>query len=910
MSVISRVGRKSLALTLTSALTAAFALVGVSAAHATVANATIRLLADDKAPKAMTEKTYWSAPRSCTATTSCDYVKMVTAASSLVLHYNVTDGSGSALASTAVTLNVSVPEGATAGTFTGTLTGTTNSSGDVTFTLQNTNTSANSEPYPIGRSNLGYWDDSRGDLIGTATQYNIVPTIGATAEVVDSVMTHVVKAPVASANIRLTSADKAGMSDKTYWDGGNPCSTDVTCSYVKFVVAGDDLNLHYVVTNAAGARLANTPIALNLGQPDGAIPSAYTGDLYKTTDANGEVTFALKNTATNADAEPRPTGESTMIYWADSRVVDQVYALDFAPSIGATTENVDRIWSHTVKSAAVSGTANIYLTAGDRAGMDDKSYWWTNESASYSRLKFVLQGKNLVLNYVVTDGSGNPVASTPVTLAATSKKGGATFTGDLTKNTDTNGAVTFTLVNTNLASAAENHPYAPSTMNYWDDATREASLSGLQYEMDFVPTVGADVEHVDRVWAHIVKPGAPTAPQGVNIKATSVTSAVISWSAPVDDGNGELTGYTYTVKNNGTAVAGKTGTITGTSATITGLVAAAGKYSVSVTANNVLGSSTAAASVGTIAPAAVTAVVAPGAVTKPAGLAGNASATVTWTAPAKNNNASLISYSVAVKAGADTVKTVVVPADATVKSASNVSVPGVLITGLTNGTAYTFVVSTTNAIGSTAAAATAAVTPYTVPGAPTGVAVARGAASLAVSWTAPASNGGYPITGYVITYTTTAGVSKTATAAASATSANVTKLVNGTTYTVKVQAKTAKGNSVFSESTTGTPSTVPVAPKTATGVAGTLADAGKVTVNWTLAADTATVPANGGSAITGYDIVVKAGAVVVKSESTNQFASSKVITGLTKGTSYTFTVTAKNTNGSSAAKVSAAVKSN
>jgi hypothetical protein len=245
---------------------------------------------------------------------------------------------------------------------------------------------------------------------------------------------------------------------------------------------------------------------------------------------------------------------------------------------------------------------------------------------------------------------------------------------------------------------------------------------------------------------------------------------------------------------------------------------------------------------------------------------------------------------------------VVVPADATVLTASKLPVAGVLITGLTNGTAYTFVVSASNVIGSTAAAASAAVTPFTVPGAPTDVTVAAAAASLNVSWTAPVSNGGFPITGYVVTYTPTGGVAKTA--KATTTSVSIPKLVNGVTYSVTVQASSSKGSSIASAPAIGTPATVPVALKTVTGVAG----AGQVTVNWTSAVSTATAPANGGSPITGYDINVLLGGAVVTTAHTNQFATSKVITGLTKGASYTFSVTASNANGSSVAKVSAAVK--
>ena len=77
------------------------------------------------------------------------------------------------------------------------------------------------------------------------------------------------------------------------------------------------------------------------------------------------------------------------------------------------------------------------------------------------------------------------------------------------------------------------------------------------------------------------------------------------------------------------------------------------------------------------------------------------------------------------------------------------------VTGLTNGTAYTFTVAAINSVGTgPASAASNSVTPapvVTVPGAPTIGTATAGNASATVTWTAPASNGGSAITGYVIT---------------------------------------------------------------------------------------------------------------------------------------------------------------
>jgi hypothetical protein len=74
------------------------------------------------------------------------------------------------------------------------------------------------------------------------------------------------------------------------------------------------------------------------------------------------------------------------------------------------------------------------------------------------------------------------------------------------------------------------------------------------------------------------------------------------------------------------------------------------------------------------------------------------------------------------------------------------------VTGLTNGMAYTFTVAALNAVGTGPdSVPSAAVTPATEAGAPTGVSGTSGNTQVALSWTAPASDGGSAITGYVVT---------------------------------------------------------------------------------------------------------------------------------------------------------------
>ena len=268
-------------------------------------------------------------------------------------------------------------------------------------------------------------------------------------------------------------------------------------------------------------------------------------------------------------------------------------------------------------------------------------------------------------------------------------------------------------------------------------------------------------------------PCAPTAPKAVR----GSDSATVSWDPPIDDRGSPVTSYKVTSYPDGIT---QTVDATQTTAAMTGLTNGT-SYRFRVTATNAIGTSTRSAATNPVVLGAK-----PGAPTNASASKGDQSATVTWTTPTSDGGAPITSFKVTSYPDGIT-QTV----DATQTTAT--------VTGLTNGTTYRFRVTATNGVGTgPSSTPTKPVTPGAKPGAPTNARAAKGDQSATVTWTAPTSDGGAPITSYKVT-SYPDGITQTVDA--TQTTATVTGLTNGTSYRFRVTATNRLGTSTSSEAT-------------------------------------------------------------------------------------------------------------
>jgi len=354
---------------------------------------------------------------------------------------------------------------------------------------------------------------------------------------------------------------------------------------------------------------------------------------------------------------------------------------------------------------------------------------------------------------------------------------------------------------------------------------------------------------------------APGAPAGVSATAGN-SHATVSFTPPASNGGSAITGYTVTSNPPGgvDANAGTTSTTHFVAQLTNGTT-----YTFTVTATNTAGTGPPSGASNPVTPATV-----PGAPTGVSATPGNTLATVSFTPPASNGGSAITGYTVT----------------------SNPPVPGgapltgtgspITVTGLTNGTAYTFTVTATNAVGTGPASGDSTpVIPATAPGAPTGVSAKAGYSMATVSFTPPASNNGSPVTGYTVTSNNGDGTD--ADAGTALTTHVVTGLTNGTAYTFTVSATNADGTGpASSPSNSVTPKATPTVPSAPLMQSATAGDS-QAQVFFTPPVS------NGGSAITGYTVISSPGSIKAKGS-----ASPITVTGLTNGTDYTFSVTATN----------------
>jgi hypothetical protein len=373
--------------------------------------------------------------------------------------------------------------------------------------------------------------------------------------------------------------------------------------------------------------------------------------------------------------------------------------------------------------------------------------------------------------------------------------------------------------------------------------------------------------------------GAPT----IGTATAGDASVNVSWTPPISAGDSAITGYRVRALTSSGAVVALTQAITGNvaSANVNGLVNGT-PYSFDVAAVSAIGTGAVSARSVTVTPLAV-----PDAPTIGTPTAGDAFATVRWTAPASDGGSAITRYTVRALASTGAVRlTQDVAGDA----------ESVVLAGLTNGTAYSFVVAAVNAIGTGASsAASAAVTPVapTPPGAPGIGNTTAGDASATVRWTAPAFDGNSAITGYrVRALTSTGAAALTQEVTGNVASTVVTGLTNGKAYSFDIVAVNQVGAGLRSARSAIVTPVAPTSPG-APAIGKPTAGSASATVRWTVPAS------NGGSAITGYRVraLTLGGAVVALTQTVTGNVAAGVVTGLSNGTGYSFDVVAVNAVG-------------
>lgn len=310
-----------------------------------------------------------------------------------------------------------------------------------------------------------------------------------------------------------------------------------------------------------------------------------------------------------------------------------------------------------------------------------------------------------------------------------------------------------------------------------------------------VTAAGADAGALGGLYSYFESPSAPT---GLAVTITP-GQAALNWAAPGTDGGMALTDYAVDYDTNPGFTTYTRVASTPTNKVITGLSAGVTYYfrvnATNAVTNNYSTTSVASSIVSGTMPSAPSAPTAPTATASGVG-----QENVSWVTPASDGGSAITGYRIQTTTDGSFGSGVITTNVGVVTSTT--------IAGLTAGATYYNRIAAINAVGTSANSGVASASLGTAPGAPTALTAAGSAGSVALTWAAPASDGGVPISSYTLDRATDSAFSvalSTASFNSSTRSYTDVGLTPATVYYYRVKASNAVGASVASATASAAP---------------------------------------------------------------------------------------------------------